>query len=354
MSERLDTFVRDALARGAERDAIRATLINAGWPEGEIDAALGAWTDTPFGVPAPRRRVQTSAREAFLYLVMFATMYVVAFNVGALLFAWVERLLPDPAAPDFWQGRLAGVRGSTAAVLIAFPVFLALARHMGGILKREPEKRASGVRRWLTYLTLFLAAIVLIGNLVVVVTGMLSGELTARFLLKSLVVFLTAGAVFGHYFTGIRGDEADAPRIAPSRGLIAVPAGVAIALTAALGLWMSGTPGAARSEALDERRTRELQEISNAVNAHAFRFKELPATLEVMRASDPGTRAPDLRDPISGEPYGYRVIDATRYELCATFERAVKESPAARAYGDWRHPAGPHCYTLVVPAIPPQ
>jgi hypothetical protein len=60
MSDRLEQFVRDALAGGADRETVRTTLRDAGWPAAEIDAALAAWVDTPFGVPAPRRRVQTS------------------------------------------------------------------------------------------------------------------------------------------------------------------------------------------------------------------------------------------------------------------------------------------------------
>jgi hypothetical protein len=355
MSDRLDRFVRDALARGAAREQIRDSLLAAGWPAAEVEAALGAWVDTPFGVPAPRRRVQTSAREAFLYLVMFATLYVVAFNVGALLFAGIERAFPDPAFYERWSAGLRGVRGSTAAVLIAFPVFLLVARHIGAALAREPEKRASGVRRWLTWLTLFLAALVLIGDLVVVVTQALSGELAMRFVLKSAVVFAIAGMVFGHYFAGMRSDEAEGPPPAPRTGWIARLAAVAVPLAAALGLWMSGSPVVARSYAIDDRRARELQETQAAINQYYSQFGVLPDSLGTLRGPNPGTPVPDLRDPVSGEPYEYRVLEARRYELCATFERKSAEDGAQvrGMYGDfWRHPAGRTCYTLVVPARP--
>jgi len=357
MSDRLDTFVRDALARGAAREQIREALIASGWPAAEVDAALGAWVDTPFGVPAPRRRVQTSAREAFLYLVMFATLYVVAFDVGALLFVWIERLLPDPMFYEQWSAGLRAVRGWTAAVLIAFPVFLLVARHIGGILRREPEKRASGVRRWLTYLTLFLAALVLIGNLMVLVSGLLAGELTLRFVLKCAVVFAIAGVVFGHYFAGMRREEADAPVASRSPGWLARGAAIAVVLVAGLGLWMSGSPVAARSHALDERRERDLGEIQAAVNQHYTRFAVLPDSLGALRGPNPGTRVPDLRDPVTGAPYTYRVMGPTRYELCATFDGASSKDPDARRaparFGEfWRHPAGRACFTIDVPPRP--
>lgn len=354
MSDRLDSFVRDALARGATRDQVRDALTAAGWPATEVDAALGAWVDTPFGVPAPRRRVQTSAREAFLYLVMFATLYVVAFHVGALLFTAIERFLPDPALYARWPAGLQGVRNSVASLLIAFPVFVLIARHIGGLIVREPEKRGSGVRRWLTWLTLFVAALVLIGDLVVVVTQVLGGELAMRFLLKCVVVFAIAGMVFGHYFARMRTDEAEGPPPAPWTGWIARVTAVAVPLVAVLGLWMAGSPLVARSNAIDDRRAEDLQSIQSAVNRYYTDFGQLPDSLGTLRGPDPGSSVPDLRDPVSGEAYGYRVIDAQRYELCATFERPSAEVAARlRVYRDfWRHPAGRVCYTIVVPEKP--
>src|SRR5258705_849761 len=181
MSDRdLQQFVRDALVAGLPRDAIRARLAEAGWPEEEIASALDAWAETDFPVPVPRRRPYLSAREAFLYLVMFVTLYVTAYNVGALGFQFVERWLPDPALTSGRYDVSArysaqAIRGAAAGLLIAFPVFLALSSYIGRALRRDPAKRTSRVRKWLTYLTLFVAALVILGDLTVLVTRMLPG-----------------------------------------------------------------------------------------------------------------------------------------------------------------------------------
>jgi hypothetical protein len=212
VSTDLHTFVRDALARGASRDAIRAALKEARWADDEIEAALGAWLDAGLGVPVPRRRVAFSAREAFLYLLMFVALYMVAYHVGAILFGLVERKWPD-AAVDYriWDHAIEWIRFAVASLLVAFPVFLLTSRITGRSLARDPEKRNSGVRRWLTYLTLFNAACVLIGTFIAVLLGLLKGELTARFLSKALIVASIAGWLFAHYLGGLRRDEADAP-----------------------------------------------------------------------------------------------------------------------------------------------
>ena len=63
------------------------------------------------------------------------------------------------------------------------------------------------MRRQLTYVTLFIAACALIGDVTSVVYSFLGGELTTRFILKVLTVGLIARAVFGYYLSELRTDE---------------------------------------------------------------------------------------------------------------------------------------------------
>src|SRR3546814_11040 len=93
----LELFVREALASGQPRPAIEAALAQAGWPAEQARDALDAYADVAFPVPVPKPRPYLSAREAFLYLVLFATLYVSAYHLGSLLFDLVNRALPDPA-----------------------------------------------------------------------------------------------------------------------------------------------------------------------------------------------------------------------------------------------------------------
>ena len=76
-----------------------------------------------------------------------------------------------------------------------------------GYIRRDPTKRGSKVRRWLTYLTLFAAATALICDVGTLVYSLLGGEITGRFLLKVAVVALIAGSAFGYYLSDLRADE---------------------------------------------------------------------------------------------------------------------------------------------------
>lgn len=210
-TQELEHFVRSALAAGASRPEIESVLVSAGWRPEQIRGPLAAWADRPFVVPVPRPRPYLSARDAFQYLVLFTTLYLSAWHLGSLLFDIIEILLPDPADPDYRvRGIARSVRWSVATLLVAFPVFAFMAQRIAGDLRRDPARRLSPVRRWLTYLTLFVAAAVLIGDLVTLVYNVLGGELSLRFVLKVLVAGLIAGSVFAWYLADLRSEEREA------------------------------------------------------------------------------------------------------------------------------------------------
>ena len=207
----LDLFVREALASGETRPAIEAALAGAGWPAEQVRAALGSWAEVPFSVPVPKPRPYLSPREAFLYLVLFATLYLSAWHVGSLLFDLINAAIPDPADAGYAAGmRDDSMRFSVASLVIAFPIYLFVARLLSRELARNPVKRLSAVRRWLTYLTLFLAVTVLVCDLITLVHSLLGGDLTVRFVLKVLVVGAIAGAIFGFYLVDLRREEREA------------------------------------------------------------------------------------------------------------------------------------------------
>jgi len=125
----------------------------------------------------------------------------------------------------------------------------------------------------------------------------------------------------------------------------ALGAVVALAVLAAVaaGLWMIGSPGDARRLRLDERRVSDLRSISTSVDVHWTRQGVLPARLDEV---SPPVGATVTVDPVSGQRYEYRVIDARTYELCATFD--AEWQPGMYGYDEafWRHGAGRHCFRL--------
>lgn len=345
MNAELERFVRDALAHGVPRETIRAELARGRWPADEIDAALGAWLESDLPVPVPRRRVALSAREAFLYLLVFATLYLVAYHVGVVLFGTIEMRLPDAAAPaasavlGAWRDLM---RWGAATILIAFPVYLYASRVVARGVAREPEKRSSNVRRSLTYLTLFIGALVLIGDLVFVVARALSGELAPRFVLKAAVVFAIAGVVFGHYLGGLRRDEDDRPA-RPGADWLARAGAAGVVLALGLALFAAGSPVRARVREIDRRRLTDLSNLAQQVRLFRAREGRVPITLRETTGVPYATPGLSLLDPVTNAPYAYRVVDSLTIELGARFD----SRDSVGLYGEqpepwWRHDAGEH------------
>ena len=209
INEELSGFLKEGLERGLPRAELEEVLLETGWPPDQVRGALRAFADVAFPVPVPRPKPYLSAREAFIYLVLFSTLYVSAFNLGSLLFEFIQRAFPDPSVdPAFALERSReAIRWAISLLIVTFPVFAFVSWTNDRALQADPTRRLSEVRRWLTYLTLFVAAGVLIGDVTSVVYNLLGGEMTIRFALKVLTVGSIAGAVFGYLVSDLRKEE---------------------------------------------------------------------------------------------------------------------------------------------------
>ncbi len=158
------------------------------------------FADLEFAIPVPRPTPYLNAREAFMYLVMFSTLYLSAYYLGSLVFELINLQFPDPTANDYAElAAEATLRWSVSTVVVAFPVFLYVAWLLGRELRADVTKRASKIRRQLTYLTLLVAAAFLIGDVTTLIYNFLGGDMTVRFVLKVVTVAIIAGAGFVVY-----------------------------------------------------------------------------------------------------------------------------------------------------------
>src|SRR3569833_544525 len=109
----LEVFVKESLLRGLERESIRKAMIAAGWTTEQARAALDSYSDLPFPVPVPRPRPQLSAREAFLYLLLFTSLYLSSYHLGSLMFDLINRAGPGAGGrAGAARGRAGGGRGA--------------------------------------------------------------------------------------------------------------------------------------------------------------------------------------------------------------------------------------------------
>ena len=207
-SETLQAFLEAAKAKGASDDCLAGLLRDQGWAGKDIYGAFRRYYEGLTGLPVPVRAggAGEAARDAFLYLLTFSTLATWTTALGSLMFTFIDRWFPDAVTRQPFLSTRHTIANEMACVIVAFPIFLFVMRFILREVERHPDKLESGVRRWLTYIALLIAAGVAIGDLITFLTFFFEGELTVRFVLKVLTVMVIAGGVFWYYLGSLKRD----------------------------------------------------------------------------------------------------------------------------------------------------
>ncbi len=287
-------------------------------------------------------KTKTTARDFFLHIAVIALLYTgtvallnILFRVINVAFPQVDRYFYMPS-----------ISLPVATLIVVFPLFLFIANFLQKSYAAEPEKKEYAVRKWLIYITLFLAGAVLAGDLITTIYYFLDGrELTAGFLLKSLSVLVVIGCIFGYYIDDLKG------RLSGNRRTVwRVIASILVVGSIVLGFSVLGTPQSQREIRYDSQKVSDLQSIQWQV-VHFWQMKgALPDNLS------------ELEDPLSnfvlpkskaGDEYVYEKAGGLAFKLCAQFDRAtdsnsVMSQVPGKVNESWNHPSGYYCFDRVI------
>lgn len=287
-------------------------------------------------------QVKNTPRDTFLYILAIITLVASAVTFGTVVYQFINLKFPDVL-----MGSTAGyydiIRGAVAGLVVVFPVFLWVSRFLRRDVVAHPEKKDLKIRRWLMYLTVFAASIVVIVDLVTLISSYLRGDLTTAFILKVIVVFFIAGCSFFYYLSELQ-DRAY-PRKAFQWTVIVV-----VLLAIVYGFYVAGSPQNQRLVRLDDQKVSNLQMIQDRLVYYWQQKGSLPEALG------------DLNDPISGfsipvdpqgQVYEYRPTGQRAFELCATFNLPSRDSGAniPAVYGinsNWQHGQGRTCFARTI------
>jgi len=289
-------------------------------------------------------------RDVFLHLFAIVTLYWSAVSFITLCWQYINYFLPDVLSLRYnYQSYIWPIRFSVASLIIIFPLFILASFYLNKIYRKELFVRESKIRKWLIYFTLFVASLIIVGDLVTVIYNFLGGDVTAKFILKALSVLVVAGAVFGYYLDDVRRQE---PSKLARHFVFATSAIVLIAIVGAF--FIVGSPKQARLIQLDQQRVGDLQNIQGQIVNYWQRKGELPKTLAGLNDSISGYVVPN--DPETNQPYEYNIKDsnALNFELCADFNlngqtggvsrKSVPVYPGGEYSQSWDYSAGRVCF----------
>jgi hypothetical protein len=311
----------------------------------------------PFQKPA-----SSTPKDVFQHLLMIVTLYIGVVSLITLLIQYIDVLFPDPLN-FYYQGILDGIRMSSSTLIVVTPVFLLMSWLVQKEITHEPEKHELKIRKWLMYLTLFIASITIIIDLIQLVYNFYSGELTTKFALKVLAVLFVTGAVFVYYLWDLRGLwlKTKAPKVF-AWGTVSM---VLVSIVA--GFFIVGSPAQQRLIRFDDQRVSDLQNLQGQIINHWTQKQKLPATLDELKDSISGFVPP--LDPVTHQSYQYQVATPLSFKLCASFalpsldKKFGKPTGSATNYPtpvaiqngyfggfdmNWSHDAGEKCFDRTI------
>lgn len=309
-----------------------------------------------------KQSVHSTARDAFLYLLMTVTLYISVISFLMLIFSYIDFLLPDSL--NFYRNAaVSTVVGASSSLIVAFPLYFWIASIIRKELVADPERQEMGIRKWLIYLTLFVAAVVMIGFLIGLISSFYSGSLTLSFALKVLSILIVAGLVFKYHLWEIK--EVVAKSELPKQ--MAWLASVMVAAALIGGVFVVGSPATRRAERFDEQRVSDLQSMQWQLVTYWQRKEALPAKLEDLNDAIASYTVPT--DPETKVSYEYKQTGTLSFDLCATFGRAGSDMGSNAMYypkpvplsmgessrasteplaGTWAHDAGRVCFNRTI------
>ena len=321
----LQPFIDAAKDRGASDDFLASALTSRGWPARDVYSALVDWWERSLGLTLPARRsAAENARDAFLYLLGFSMLATWASALGSLWFRLIEYWMPDAVVTQYPYAFRETVTWQMAAILVALPIYLVVMRLILRETSANPERIESGVRKWLTYIALLLAATGVVSDLVCFVDYFLKGDITLRFVLKCATVLAICGSILVYYLGFLRNRGRS--------GVFAAAACLAAVLGLVCGLTAAGTPGVQRRIEADNRRVQDMRMLASALSATPI----LPSSLAELDR-------PGKTDPETGRPYEYHRKNDKEFELCAVFAAAGEQQYYSQF---WAHQKGRACFAF--------
>ena len=295
-------------------------------------------------------QIKITAKDFFLNLGAIIALATVVGYLLDLLFTIINKSYPVTTGYSYGYYESYSISWPVATLIVIFPIYILLMWLLEKEFENVPERRFTGVLKWLTSITLFIAAFVIAGDLITVLYYFIDGqEMTAGFIMKVLSVLVIALALFFYYISDIMGKLNSMSR--------KVWIGVSFLIILGAIVWGFSVLGSPRTQQLlkyEQQKVSDLQSINGQVENYYASKGVLPNTLEERVG---GNYYIPRVDPQSQKPYEYEKGNDTTYKLCAEFNKASDDknstNPVAYEYSynginTWIHPAGKHCFKQTI------
>ncbi len=278
-------------------------------------------------------KTTSHARDFFLHLGSMISLYAVCISFVNLLFRIINKSYPEVNKYYYWANS-SEISFPVAVLIIVFPLFILISYLVNKSYNEDQNKKNLSVRKWLTYITLFIAGIIFTGDLIWILYKFLDGQdITWAFILKALTVLGVSGVVFGYYISEIRDHVTiKARRVYTYISVVLVIASII------LGFAIIGSPKNQRLAREDEQTILSMQNMQWQIINYWQTNGMIGESLEEM----------NIKYSDNTSSIIYNKTGEINFELCASFNsnnqgNAPQYAPTSDNY-NWFHPEGEYCF----------
>jgi uncharacterized membrane-anchored protein len=303
--------------------------------------------DQNIAVAAPVKG--NAAKFVFFYLLHLVSLGFMTVSFGIVIFQIINKNIADVIAAYSGSYDESALKFSISALLVSTPIYYAVSWFIQKSLFSGELKKDSAIRRWLTYLILFVSFLIFIGWLIAFVNNFLNGEVTMKFVLKTISVLVIAAAVFGFYLYDIKRADVENKK----DKILKIFFIASLAIIAAVFVYsfiVAASPSEARNRKLDAQVTNYFYTIDSCVDQYYREKSVLPADFKSMQSECSYLTDDFLKDDQTGQAFGYEIAGDTTYKLCANFRTSnlgknnrESEYPVAIGVNSSSHDAGYQC-----------
>ena len=352
----LVAYITKAIGAGSSETQIKRNLIVVGWSEEEINDAYEQGLINK-GVPSPVidkniaedlsddiknevvKNKTSSAGEVAINLLSFILLTIVAVATGTLFYQVINKFFPDAlvntSSSYINYFSTSTIHYATAVLVVAFPVYYLVMYYWFKSFRKNLAKRENGLSKFLTYLVLLITAVTILGDLIVAVYTFLQGELSIRFFLKTLIIIIIAGLIFGFYYLERKKIQYKKDVKRDFFKIFGLVAAVFVVGGIIFGFFATGSPAVERKRGFDNQREQDLEGLANCIGNYVREYKRLPGSLKELEKGNNYTYCSSKKDPVKGVDYEYNIITTSKhkgkdiekeFELCANFDLDSEES----------------------------
>lgn len=300
---------------------------------------------------------KTTQKDFFLWVATIVALYISAVSFLALLFEYIDVLFANPLT-TYVDPFSSSIRLAIASLIIIFPLYIYLTRLLNEDIRKNPEKKEVGIRKWLIFLTLFGAGATIIIDLIVLINTFLGGQvLTTAFIFKVLAILVVIGGVFMYYLKDLKGVWEEKKQMSQTIGVVVVGAVLASVVG---GFFIIGSPTTQRLTRIDQQKVQDLSNIQWQIVNFYQQKERLPKSLSELEDPIIGFIVPkDAQN--AGDSYGYNLGEGTSFELCAVFNKestgyatnnSIARPISVGGYGleneNWMHGEGETCFERTI------